>query len=141
MFSDKILPNVSKEIYIENQEYSKASLEKVVKASGKCDRLILRFSKFDLEKQPDFSGVTYTTTYLSFYNSGDNHNNNWSGNEYRFINMVKGIANCGLKSSLATLNISGCGISVDRVKQIMASNSMSSIAVTDDKGPKYPITK
>ena len=128
-----ILPNVTNKISMSNHEFSKTSLEEVVKASANCGLLEFINCKFDCEQQLDFSGATYTMSSLSFSGCGTIQDNKWENNENRFINLMKGIANSGLKHSLATIDIRQCGVSNERVQAIMQENEISSIQTIKDE--------
>ena len=124
---DTALKGVTKEVYILWWIYSKQSLERVFKASCNSSRLIIRNSKLDWNNDFNFSGPHYNTTYLSFCRKGDNYDNNWSTNPEKLGRIIKAISLCSMKDSLQTLNVTGCGVSVKKVEEMLSTHGMSNV--------------
>jgi len=80
----------------------------------------------------EFSGAEYTLKNLVLMNM--NASKDWfkQSIETRFENIVIGIANCGLKDSLTTLNLSKSKITVKRAKDILAKFGLTSISVSNE---------
>ena len=124
---DTALKGVTKEVFTRLWIHSKQSLERVFKASCNSSRLIIKWSKLDWENDFDFSGPHYNTTYLSFCYWGKYHDNKWSANSERLGRIIKAISLCSMKDSLQTINVYYCGVSVQKVKEMLSANGMSNV--------------
>ena len=124
---DSALKGVTKEVYTNNWIHSKKSLERVFKASANSSRLIIRDSKLNWDKDFDFSGPHYNTTYLSFAWWGSNSNNNWSANPEKLGRIIKAISLCSMKDSLQKLNVHRCGVIIKKVKEMLSDNGLSNV--------------
>ena len=124
---DTALKGVTKEIFIRYWNHSKQSLERVFKASFNSSRLIIKNSKLDWDNDFDFSGPHYKTTYLSFGNWGINHDNNWSSNPEKLGRIIRAISLSSMKDSLQTLNVWSCGVSVQKVKEMLSTHGMPNV--------------
>ena len=80
----------------------------------------------------EFSGAEYTLKNLVLMNM--NASKDWfkQSIETRFEIIVIGIANCGVKESLTTLNLSKSKITVKRAKDILAKFGLTSISVSNE---------
>ena len=57
-----------------------------------------------------------------------------------FSNIVCAIGDCGLRDSLATLNVNNCELDKSEVQQMFNENSMSHVNVIDDwEDGYYPL--
>ena len=121
------LKRVTKEAYIYQWIHSKQSLERVIKASCNSSRLIIGRSKLDWDSDFDFSGPHYSTTHLSFCMWGDYHDNNWSSNPEKMGRIIKAISLCSMKDSLRTLNVCRCGVTKQKVEEMLSANGMSNV--------------
>ena len=124
---DTALKGVTNEIYIRYWNHSKQSLERLFKASSNSSRLIVKNSKLDWNNDFDFSGPEYNTTFLSFGLWGTNHGNNWSANPEKLGRIIKAISLCSMKDSLKTLNVYECGVSVQKVKEMLSTHGMPNV--------------
>ena len=124
---DTALKGATKEVFINYWNYSKQSLEKVFKASCNSSRLIICYSKLDWDNDFDFSGPHYNTNYLCFRNWGNRHGNNWSANPEKLWRIIKVISLCSMKDSLQTLNVVGCGVSIQKAKELLSTHGMSNV--------------
>ena len=124
---DTALKGATKEVFTEFWIHSKQSLERVFGASCNSSRLIIRWSKLDWDNDFNFSGPHYNNTYLSFCDWGNNHGNNWSANPEKLGRIIKAISLCSMKDSLQTLNVNGCGVSVQKTKEMLSANGMSNV--------------
>ena len=126
---DTALNGVTKESYIYYWNHSKQSLERVFKASSNSSRLIIGNSKLDWDNDFDFSGPKYNTTHLSFFYWGNSHGNNWSTNPEKLGKIIKAISLCSMKDSLQTLNVYQCGVSVEKVKELLSTHGMPNVQI------------
>ena len=124
---DIALKGVTKEVFINYWKYSKQSLERVFKASCNSSRLIIRNSKLDWDNDFDFTGPYYNTTYLSFAYWGDSHGNNWRSNPEKLGRIIKAISLCSMKHSLQTLNVKGCGVGVQKAKEMLSTYGIPNV--------------
>ena len=124
---DTALKGVTKEVYAWYWNYSKQSLERVVKASCNSSRLVIYYSKLDWDNDFDFSGPNYGTVYLSFNNWGICHGNNWSSKPEKLGRIVKAISLCSMKDSLKTLNVCDCGVGVEKAKELLSNYGMPNV--------------
>ena len=124
---DTALKGATKEIFANNWNHSKQSLERVFKASCNSSRLIICQSKLDWDSDFDFSGTHYNTVYLCFRNWGNWHDNNWSTNPERLGRIIKAISLCSMKDSLQTLNVYNCGVSVQKTKEMLSTHGMANV--------------
>ena len=124
---DTALRGATKEVFIHYWNYSKQSLERVIKASSNSSRLIINFSKFDWDNDFDFSGPHYKTTYLSFSGWGTSHGNSWSANPEKLGRIIKAISLCSMKDSLQTLNVYRCGVSVQKANELLSTHGMTNV--------------
>ena len=124
---DTALKGATKEVYTKFWKHSKHSLERVFKASCNASRLIIRHSKLDWDNDFDFSGPHYNTTYLSFANWETNHGNNWNSNAEKLGRIIKAISLCSMKDSLQTLNVTGCGVSIQEAKELLSAHEMNNV--------------
>ena len=124
---DTALKGVTKEVFTNRWIHSKQSLERVIKASSNSPRLLLCNSKLDWDNDFDFSGPDYNTNYLSFCDWGDCHGNNWSTNPEKLGRIIKAISLCSMKDSLQTLNVTGCGVSVQKTRELLSTHGMENI--------------
>ena len=124
---DSVLKGVTKEVFINHWIYSKQSLERVFKVSANSSRLFIRHSKLDWDSDFDFSGPHYNTTHLSFSYWGNNHGNNWSANPEKLGRIIKAISLCSMKDTLQTLNVYECGVSVEKVKEMLSTYGMPNV--------------
>ena len=128
---DTALKGVTKEVFIYRWYHSKQSLERVFKASYNSSRLVFRYSKLDWDSDFDFSGPEYKTTYLSFCEWGNGHHNNWSTNPEKLGGIIKAISLCSMKDSLKTLNVYDCGVSVQKVEEMLSTYGMTNIQLCE----------
>ena len=124
---DTALKGTTKEVFTRYWSHSKQSLERVIKASCNASRLMIRCSKLDWDSDFDFSGPEYKNTYLSFGSWGISHGNNWSSNPEKLGRIIKAISLCSMKDSLQTLNVHRCGVSVQKVMEMLSVNGMSNV--------------
>ena len=124
---DTALKGTTKEVYIGHWIHSKQSLERVIKASCNSSRLIIELSKLDWDNDFDFSGPEYNTTYLSFACWGNRYGNNWSANPERLGRIIKAISLSRMKNSLQTLSVYDCGMSVQKVKEMLSANGIPNV--------------
>ena len=124
---DTALKGVTKEVFTFCWIHSIQSLERVFKASYNASRLTIRHSKLDWDSNFDFSGPQYKTTYLSFCHWGNYHDNNWSSHPDKLGRIIKAISLCSMKDSLQTLNIRDCGVSVQKVKEMLSTHGMPNV--------------
>ena len=124
---DTVLKGITKEVLTNRWNHSKQSLEIVFKASSNSSRLIISYSKLDWDTEFDFSGSQYNTAYLSFSGWGNNHGNNWSANPEKLGRIIKAISLCSMKESLQTLNVYQCGVSVEKVKEMLSTHGMANV--------------
>ena len=124
---DIALKGATKEVYTRYWIHSKQSLERVFKASCNSSRLIIICSKLDWDNEFDFFGPHYNTTHLSFAWWGTYHGNNWRSNPEKLGRIIKAISLCSMKDSLQTLNVCECGVSVQKVKEILSTNGISNV--------------
>ena len=124
---DIALKGATKEVYIYQWIHSKKSLEKIFKASSNSSRLLICHSKLDWDNDFDFSGPEYSTTYLSFYAWGNCHGDNWSGNPEKLGRIIKAISLCSMKDSLLTLNVYGCGVTIEKTKELLSTYGMPNV--------------
>ena len=124
---DTALKGATKEVYTNYWIHSKQSLERVIKASCNASRLIIRHSKLDWDNDFDFSGPHYNTAYLSFCEWGNKHGSNWGSNPEKLGRIIKAISSCSMKVSLQTLNVSYCGVSVQKVKEMLSAWGMNNV--------------
>jgi hypothetical protein len=102
----RLLPTITKEIYLRFFDFSKTELEEVVKASHACDRLVLDAGNYEVGQEYDFAGPDYKTSLLSFCNAGNlNEFNHLDEHLERVKNIIKGIKGSGLKDSLQKLDV------------------------------------
>ena len=122
---------VSKEIYIEAFELSNPCLQKFIKASKNCERLVLRYCNIHCSKALDFTTASpYNIKYLSFFNCGKSgRKSDWISNPSMFENIIAAIAKCGLKDTLQTVEIGGCGLDLSEVKEIFSTLGMPNISL------------
>ena len=134
------IKGVSKEIYIEYLEVGEKDLEKIVKSSCNWERLVIRWSDIYCSSALDFSTDSdYKTKSLSFYNWGANstRKSSWITDSSLFVNIVEGIGKSGLKQSLQTVDIQGCGLVKSKVQEMFTKHGMTNLSVVDDgKEPK-----
>ena len=124
---DTALKGTTKEVYICYWIHSKQSFERVFKVSSNSSRLIISWCKLDWDNDFDFSGPHYNTTHLSFYGWGANYGNNWSTNPEKLGRIIKAISLCSMKNLLQTLNVIGCGVSVQKVKELLSTHGMTNV--------------
>ena len=132
----KALKGVSKEVLANYWIYSKDSLEKMVKASANCERLIIRQSVTDCDQDLDFSGPVYKVKYFGFPYWGDYAGNAWSTNPDKLRRIIKAISESSMKESLTTLNILQCGVSIQNAKSLLNAYGMPIVnVVTEENNP------
>ena len=124
---DTALKGVTKEIFINYWNYSKLSLERVFKASCNSSRLIIKNSKLDWDNDFDFSGPHYNTDYLSFCGWGTSHDNNWGSNPEKLGRIIKAISLWSMKDFLQTLNVYGCGVTIQKAKELFSTHGMANV--------------
>ena len=124
---DTALKGATKEVFINYWNHSKQSLERLFKASCNSSRLIIKCSKLDWDSDFDFSGPHYNTAYLSFCHWGINHDSNWNSNPEKLGRIIKAISKCSMKDSLQTLNVCYCGVTKQKVEEMMSANGMSNV--------------
>ena len=124
---DTALKGVTEEVYTFDWIHSKQSLERVIKASCNSSRIIIEHSKLDWDNDFDFSGPNYNTTYLSFNGCGNNHGNNWYSNPEKLGRIIKAISMSSMKDSLQTLDVDDCGVSDQKVKEMLSTHGMANV--------------
>ena len=124
---DTALKGVTGEVFTFWWSHSKLSLERVIKASCNSSRLTIRHSKLDWDKDFNFSGPEYKTTYLSFCHWGNYHDNNWRANPKKLERIIKAISKCKLKDSLQTLNVRDCEVAIQKVKKMLSTHGMANV--------------
>ena len=124
---DTALKGVNKEIITYYWIHSKQSLERVFKASYNSSRLVFSCSKLDWDNDFDFSGPEYSTAYLSFDRWGNIHGNNWSSNPEKLGRIIKAISLCSMKNSLQTLNVYYCGVTKQKVEEMLSASGMNNV--------------
>ena len=124
---DTALKGATEEVFTYYWIHSKQSLERVFKASCNSSRLIISNSKLDWDNDFDFSGPEYNTTHLSFDQWGNDHDNNWSENPEKLGRIIKAISLCSMKDSLQTLNVYDCGVTIQKVEEMLSVNGMNNV--------------
>ena len=127
----KTFKSVTGEVFIQCLKLTASDLEQIVKASSNSERLVIRFSDVSCSAALDFATADkYNTKFLSFYNWGN------SGGKSDFIsapasfeNIVEAMAKSGLKDSLQTLDIKGCGLDKTAVQGLLSKHDMGAVSV------------
>lgn len=67
----------------------------------------------------DSCNVTYEnrTSYISFIGSGEVDKSNWHKTSFKFSNILSAISKSGLRDSLCTLQVTGCGFIYKKLAQ------------------------
>ncbi|CAI2361433.1 unnamed protein product [Moneuplotes crassus] len=135
-----LLPNVTKEVFLNYLIVSEDDLSQIVKASLNAERLTIRASKILTSDSLDFSTAAQSKLeYLSFNCSGNASWRNMEWDKYpdRFEKIVVAIKNSSLKDSLKTLNIYKCNISASKVGEQLTDHGLSHINVVEEDN--YPL--
>ena len=128
---EKAIPTATKEVYIYKWNLSKASLERVIKASANATRIIVRFSKIDCSQDFDLRGPSYNANYFGLPYCGDEVGEEWSSNPAKLERIIKAIANTNMKQSLQTFNVWECGVETGTVVKLLAKHGMSNVIVEE----------
>ncbi|CAI2361111.1 unnamed protein product [Moneuplotes crassus] len=131
----KLLTNVTKEVYLEHLIVDASDLSQIVKACVNSERLTIRCSQISTSDSLDFSTPAQTKLqYLSFYNCGGSAwcNQEWDKYPSRFEKIIVAIKNSSLKNSLNTINVECCKISVSKVNELLAAHDLSHISVGEE---------
>ena len=129
---ENALGKVIKEVYLNELVMSQTCFETIVKASSKADKLTFRYCSIDSSTILDFSGPIYSTSYISFRNSGQNGRSMWTLSNGKFQNITMAISTSGLSKSLNKINVHDCGgITVKKAKEILKSVGLSNVNVED----------
>ncbi|CAI2363163.1 unnamed protein product [Moneuplotes crassus] len=127
----KILPRVTKEIYLECLVIDSKDLSQIVKWASNAERLTVRWSKISTSDSLDFASPQQAKlNYLSLLNCGCNDwcNMNWDESPENFEKIIVAIKNCSLKDSLTQVNVQGCKISTSKVSELLSSHGLSHIS-------------
>ncbi|CAI2364220.1 unnamed protein product [Moneuplotes crassus] len=131
----KVLPHVTKEVYLNRIIADADDLSLIVKLSSNAERLTVRLSKILTSDSLDFTSPTPSKiTYLSFFNCG---HANWSNQEWdkypdRFEKIIIAIKNSSLKDSLKTLNLKECKISISKATSLLSTHGLPHISVIQE---------
>ena len=106
----KAMKTVSKEVYLRCFDINDSDLEQIIKSSCNSERLIISFSSIYFLRKLDFRVTTkYKIKFLSFECCGGDNTPErvtiWKENYAFFKNIVRAIAQCGLKNSLEEVDI------------------------------------
>ena len=132
----KTLKAITNEVYIEWLKLTASDLEQIVKASSNSERLVIRFSDVSCSAALDFAiADRYNTEFLSFLNWGySNRTSDFKSNQASFENIVEAMAKSGLKDSLQTLDIKGCGLGKTAVQGLLSKHGMGAVSVVETGG-------
>jgi hypothetical protein len=131
------LPNVTREIYIYYCVLSKKCFEDVIKASSKCERLVVKYNTINSYSELDFDGPKYNISFLGLSHVGKC--SKWKENPYRFHNIVKGIENSSLKDSLKKIDIHDCGISIEKAQEYLFFEGLEKPILAVDESDCEPL--
>ena len=131
---------ITGEVFVCNWHFSKKSLERFVKASANCSKLVIRHSKLDCDDDLDFEGPSYKISYLSLERWGDCwsaacagqwYGDDWSTDPTKIERIIKAISMSSMNSSLQTLNIQKSGITYRTAKSFLEAYGMPNAIVVD----------
>ncbi|CAI2387139.1 unnamed protein product [Moneuplotes crassus] len=128
----RLLRRVTQEVYLHSLILNSEELSSVVRASASAQRLVIRSSKISTSSALDFSTEEQSRIqYLSFQDSGSAiwQNMEWATYPERFEPIIVAIKNSSIKDSLETINIHGCGISVNQTTELLFKHELAHIRV------------
>ncbi|CAI2362546.1 unnamed protein product [Moneuplotes crassus] len=131
----KVLPQVTKEVYLTKLIADSDDLSQIVKLSYNAERLTVRLSKILTSNSLDFASPTPSKiSYLSFKNCGryDWSNQEWDKHPDKFEKIVTAIKNSSLKDSLETLNLRNCKISISKATSLLSTHGLSHISIIQE---------
>ena len=130
----KTLKAVTGEVFIMCLNLSASNLEQIVKASSNSKRLVIRYSDVSCSAALDFTTTDkYKIKFLSFLNWGvdSNRKSDFKSAPASFENIVEAMAKSGLKDSLNTLDIKGCGLNKTAVQGLLSKHGMGAASVVE----------
>ena len=129
----KTLKTVTSEVYIEWLKLTASDLDQIVKASSSSERLVIRYSDINCSSTLDFvTADKYKTKFLSLYNwAGSDRKSDFKSAPASFENIVEAMAKSGLKDSLQTLDIKGCGLDKTTVQGLLSKHGMGAVSVVE----------
>lgn len=126
----KAIQKTTHEVWLFHFDIGTEELQEIVKASANAHRLIIQYSKLPTDTSYDFSGPSsYSTKFISFYNCGKEHGNEWAAKLGRVKGIIKAVSKCGLKDSLAVFNIYEGGVPAADVKALFSRYGMHNVRV------------
>lgn len=129
---ERSLKNVTSEAFFWYWKMSKSALQRVVRASSKANRIVIRRTSLDLDSVPDFTGTSYKTTHFSVLLSGDGAGDSWSSYPVKLGNLFSAIYNCDLRLTLKTFNIGGCGVDKSFAQMMLDDYGLSHITAVEE---------
>ena len=133
-----VLKEMTNEIFVCKWDFSQLSLERFIKASSNCSKLVIRHSMLDFDDTLDFSGPSYKILYFSLERWGGWFDANCTGmcndDEWRecpdkFRQIIKSISESSMKDSLRTLNIKLCGTTYKAAKRLLEKYGMEKVNI------------
>ena len=101
---------------------------KLINAWSNAKRIAFLGCQFDIDDPCKFgANIKFKTEFISFGDSTTNDNCKWDAKHYRFENIIKGIANCGLRDSLRTIEINYKSIPLNVAKAILNEYKLENI--------------
>lgn len=121
-------------VFINNWKMNYQSFEKLVTASHKAKRLVLRAVQWDTDYPLNFTGSTeYSIEYIGLAYTGREKFSNWGEKPQRLENIIQAIANCGLANSVQVISMHEFGLTEQQVKDMLVKYDLSHInlAISD----------
>ena len=129
----KCLSGVTQQVYFYSVDFNSShTLSKIVKASHNAESVIIRRGKVLTDDEWDFwNDNNYKTKTLSFSTGDVSSICEWKNHSKRWINIVKGISNCGLKNALQIVGINPGDISKKDAQKVLTEYGCQDICIKE----------
>mmetsp|Transcript_23327 Transcript_23327/g.25860 ORF Transcript_23327/g.25860 Transcript_23327/m.25860 type:complete len:137 (+) Transcript_23327:288-698(+) len=121
-----VLPKITDFICISNFKFSREEFKHILGSAKHCKDITFEWCNITTDEECDFENLLQGSTFetLDFSWTGDSDNSDWSNNNVRFVNIIKGLGKVpDVVANLKALNLLFCGISKKFAERTLKKNN------------------
>mmetsp|Transcript_2945 Transcript_2945/g.2425 ORF Transcript_2945/g.2425 Transcript_2945/m.2425 type:complete len:135 (+) Transcript_2945:143-547(+) len=122
----KVLPKITEFILISELILSREEFEYILGSAKHCKDITFEWCNITTDEECDFENLLQGSTFetLDFSWTGDSDNSDWSNNNVRFVNIIKGLGKVpDVVANLKRLDLDGCDISQEFAERTLEDNN------------------
>mmetsp|Transcript_2942 Transcript_2942/g.2423 ORF Transcript_2942/g.2423 Transcript_2942/m.2423 type:complete len:135 (+) Transcript_2942:704-1108(+) len=122
----KVLSKITDYIIIGKFKLSREEFEHILGSAKHCKQITFNSCDITTDEECDFENLLQGSTFetLDFSWTGDSDNSDWSNNNVRFVNIIKGLGKVpDVVANLKRLDLDGCDISQEFAERTLEDNN------------------